>query len=88
VGVAKSAERARFTQRRKDIYIALHPETRHGGERASRQVGDLQTETNRFTADTAVKTGQSERTVQRDAIQVTGESVRFNEIMRDYRTFA
>lgn len=59
------AARARFTQRRKDIYIAIHPETRHGGDRASCQVGDLKPE--RFTADTAKKTGQSERAVQRDA---------------------
>jgi len=61
------AERAIFTKRRKEAYEALHPETRQGGDRrseASRQVGDL---VDRFTADTATRTGQSERSVQRDA---------------------
>lgn len=58
------SERAMFTKRRKEAYEALHPETRHGGDRdPSRQVGDLP----RFTEDTASKTGQSERAVQRDA---------------------
>lgn len=57
--------RALFTRKRKEAYEALHPETKHGGERASRQIGDLKC--GRFTADTATKTGQSERVVQRDA---------------------
>ena len=67
------AEGALFTQRRKDIYEALHPETRNGGDRRSsdRQVGELKND--RFTADTASRTGQSERKVQRDAQR--GESV-------------
>jgi ParB family transcriptional regulator, chromosome partitioning protein len=61
------SERALFTRRRKEAYEALHPETAHGGDRkSSRQVGDLN-EPARFTADTAAKTGQSERAVQRDA---------------------
>lgn len=60
-----ASERARFTKRRKEAYEALHPETRHGGDRASRQLGDLEAE--RFTENTAAATGQSERTVQRDA---------------------
>lgn len=59
------AERAASTARRKAIYEELHPETTHGGDRASRQLGDLKSE--RFTTDTAAATGQSERTVQRDA---------------------
>lgn len=60
------AERATFTRRRKEAYEALHPETRHGGDRkSSRQLGDLNDD--RFTADTAARTGQSERAVQRDA---------------------
>jgi ParB family transcriptional regulator, chromosome partitioning protein len=65
-----AAERALFTRRRKEAYEALHPETKHetfkGNQHTgSRQVGDNHTE--RFTADTAAKTGQSERAVQRDA---------------------
>lgn len=60
------SERAIFVKRRKDAYEALHPETKHGGDRASRQLGDLN-DADRFTADTAAKTGQSERAIQRDA---------------------
>ena len=48
----------------------LHPETKHGGNHGedgkfspARQNGD----TSRFTADTAAKTGKSERSIQRDA---------------------
>jgi hypothetical protein len=63
------SRRALFTRRRKDSYEALHPETRHGsvgnGREKSCQVGDSTPE--RFTADTAKKTGQSERAIQRDA---------------------
>ncbi len=74
-----AAERALFTARRKEAYEALHPETRHGENQhtRSRQVGDSTSKTatvadlsaipDRFTADTARKTGQSERKVQRDA---------------------
>lgn len=59
-----------FTKRRKEAYETKHPETRHGAvgrnhESQSRQVGDSEPE--RFTVDTARKTGQSERAVQRDA---------------------
>jgi len=66
------AERALFTRRRKDAYEALHPETRAtsaGGEGrhkdTRRQIGDDTSP--RFTADTAAKTGHSERVIQRDA---------------------
>jgi ParB-like chromosome segregation protein Spo0J len=60
-----AADRAAQTVRRKAIYEELHPDTRHGGDRASRQLGDLNDE--RFTAATAAATGKSERAVQRDA---------------------
>ena len=61
------AEIARFTAERKRAYVAKHGETAHGGDRkSSRQVGDL-IDTPRFTADTAARTGRSERAVQRDA---------------------
>ena len=60
------------TVRRKEIYEALHPETRaetfHGNRHTGsrRQNGDDQ-KSERFTASTAKATGRSERTVQRDA---------------------
>lgn len=61
------SEKALFTARRKEAYEALHPETAHGaignGRGKSRQLGDSTSD--RFTADTATKTGESERTVQR-----------------------
>lgn len=67
--VLSKTERALFTKRRKDAYEALHPEAKHGaignGREKSCQVGDSTSD--RFTADTAAKTGQSERAVQRDA---------------------
>ncbi|OZB28217.1 hypothetical protein [Acidiphilium sp. 34-64-41] len=58
---ADPSERALFTQRRKEAYEALHPETKHGENQhtRSRQLGDSSTD--RFTADTATRTGQSER---------------------------
>lgn len=60
------AERALHIERRKAIYERLHPETKptKDGGRNRRQVGD---DNQRFTKDTAAKTGQSERKVQRDA---------------------
>lgn len=62
------SERATFTRRRKEAYEALHPETKVGATGAGRdkvrQVGEAN---DRFTSDTAKKTGQSERAVQRDA---------------------
>lgn len=66
------AERALFTKRRKEAYEALHPETKnaafHGNQHKGgvRQLGEVHA-ADRFTADTAAKTGQSERAVQRDA---------------------
>jgi hypothetical protein len=52
-----------------EAYGALHPETKNGaignGREKVRQVGEATPE--RFTADTAKKTGQSERAVQGDA---------------------
>ncbi|RUW17168.1 ParB N-terminal domain-containing protein, partial [Mesorhizobium sp. M1E.F.Ca.ET.041.01.1.1] len=66
------SEKALFIRRRKDAYEALHPETRReatlkqGTELPSRQVGETG-KIDRFTTDTAAKTGQSERAVQRAA---------------------
>jgi len=63
------AERATFTAKRKEAYEAIHPEARHGTPDVSRQVGDTRERAiaERFTAATAKATGQSERSVQRDA---------------------
>ncbi|MGE0290411.1 MAG: ParB N-terminal domain-containing protein [Bradyrhizobium sp.] len=66
-----AAERALFTKRRKWAYEALHPETRahvagaHGSNAAQGNASAKLAPA--FTADTAAKTGQAERTVQRDA---------------------
>ena len=65
------SEKALFVARRKEAYEAIYPPTQHGGDRksevfSSRQVGDLQ-QPERFTANTAAATGQSERVIQRDA---------------------
>lgn len=70
------AERALHVAKRKELYEKAHPETKHGavgrGRKKSRQNGDSIAE--RFTADTAEKTGRSERSVQRDAARakITG----------------
>ena len=61
------AERAAATARRKAIYVSLHPQTKHGGDRKSDQVANLATCSERFTTATAAASGHSERNVQRDA---------------------
>jgi uncharacterized ParB-like nuclease family protein len=70
------AERALFTKHRKDIYEALHPETRHGaiggGHDQSRKLCDS-AKAERFTGDTAAHTSRSERAVQLDAAR--GENI-------------
>lgn len=62
------SDRALFTAKRKEAYIALHPETALGTNQHSRvrQLGEG-SDTARFTAETAAATGKSERVVQRDA---------------------
>lgn len=59
------AERAQQTARRKEIYEALHPETKNGavgnGREKVRQNGEA-TLPDRFTRATAIATGQGERT--------------------------
>ncbi|MGO8241254.1 ParB/RepB/Spo0J family partition protein [Rhizobium ruizarguesonis] len=64
------SESCRFLRRRKEAYEALHPETRReaslkrGADCPSRQVGETG-KADRFTKDTAAKTGLSERSIQR-----------------------
>ena len=65
------AERALHHAERNRLYEKVHPETKHGGDRrtknSTRQNGDLK----RFTKDAASKTGRSERTVQREIERAT-----------------
>ncbi len=60
-----ASERATSTARRKAIYLELHPETAHGGDRKSDRVDNLSTRS--FAAETANATGKDERTIRRDA---------------------
>lgn len=57
------AERASQTARRKAIYVELHPETANGSNQHS-SLRKVCEPSDRFTANTAAATGQSERTVQ------------------------
>ena len=56
------ADRARQTARRKAIYLELNPETKHGSNQHS-----VDTKAERFSAETAKVSGQSERLVQLNA---------------------
>jgi ParB family transcriptional regulator, chromosome partitioning protein len=61
-------EQALQLAERKEIYEALHPETKHGGDRKSKEKSkrhDVALKT--FAEDTAKKTGKSKRTVERKA---------------------
>jgi hypothetical protein len=72
------AERKLHIGRRKELYEAKHPATRHGGDRrSSSQPENLKT-TPAFVANTAVKTGRGRSTIARDvrhakAVKVLGE---------------
>ena len=59
------SDRARQTARRKAIYLELHPETGHGGDRKSDKVDNLSTRS--FADETAAVTGADARSVRRDA---------------------
>ena len=63
------AQEADALSRRKAIYEALHPETKHGNPGVSRQIGDTRdrNENDRFTKETSAATGKSERNIQRAA---------------------
>lgn len=62
-------EKSQHLKRRKEIYEARHPETKHGGDRRSEKAKssrqDGESKKKRFTQDTKEKTALSERTVQR-----------------------
>jgi ParB/RepB/Spo0J family partition protein len=81
-----AADRAQYTARRKAIYLEKHPETAHGANLEGAGVAKSATpETPRFTADTAKKTGQSERVVQLHAER--GEKVAADVLKRIKGTF-
>lgn len=60
-----ASERAQQTARRKAIYLELHPETAHGGDRKSDQAANSATRS--FTEETAAVVGVAPRTVRLDA---------------------
>lgn len=68
------SERALFTRRRKEIYEAIHPETRNGQNQHTRvpQNEEPSMPAERFTLATARATGISEKVVQRDASRGEG----------------
>ena len=63
------SERAWSTDRRKAIYVKLHPETEHGLAGAVGKHGAVanlataKAKADRFTKDTAKRTGRSERSI-------------------------
>lgn len=79
------SERAIFTKRRKDAYEAKHPETKNGIIGAMARHAPASLADASFTADTAAKTGQSERAVQRDAERGTKISERALDMVRKTR---
>lgn len=58
-------DRSVFIAKRKEVYEALNPATRHGGKREKSKSTSLSTWSVRFAAATAAKLGVDERTVQR-----------------------
>ena len=61
---SEKIERSKALARRKELYEALHPETTSPGPKGG--VADNVSAIPSFAADTAAKTGQSERQVRRD----------------------
>lgn len=72
--------RAIQTARRKAIYLELHPETAHGGDRRRDQVAKLATRS--FNAETAALSGQSERAVRRDTERGSKITLEVHDLIR------
>lgn len=84
------AEEAAAIVRRKELYEALHPQSKHGATggtnkgKARSEVANLATSVDRFTKDTAKVTGKSERSVQRAAKR--GEDIGTDNLLKVTRT--
>ena len=79
-------ERIELLARRKAIYEERHPETKHGGDRKSDEIKRQNPPLDSFVADTAAKTGISERTI-REEIQIAKSiTPEVKEIIRDTPT--
>jgi len=72
-------ERGEHLAARKDLYLRMHPETAHGGDRKSGDFQVANSATRSFVGDSADKTGVSERSV-REAIRRVS---RIDEKVRD-----
>ena len=62
-----ASEQAMFTAKRKDAYLAKHPETAHGGDRKSNPQDEDLNRAPSFANATAERTGVSRQTVERNA---------------------
>ncbi|GFE94751.1 ParB N-terminal domain-containing protein [Acetobacter persici] len=71
-------DRATFLAKRKEVYEALHPETKNGGDRKSDQNDKLVVLIHSFSQATAEKLGFSKRTIERSV-------ARYKHIMPDVR---
>jgi hypothetical protein len=84
------AEEAAAMARRKEIYLKTHPETAHGAtgkgrsKAQSRKDCDSKEVADRFTADTAKKTGKAERSVQLSTKR--GEEIGIENVRKLART--
>ena len=60
-------EEAKELTRRREIHLAMYPETKHGGDRKSEKSKGQNVHLKSFAEDTAQNTGKSGRAVRRSA---------------------